>query len=828
MYKKKPASYFAQNIEEYSSKRDNVLYSEKDISISSIEEKIGFLLSFESIIEKRQIEKAIVTVYDYENISNNRIKQHNRDIIILNPWECELYNNNASYLNINSEPQKNTYILFEEENICYSCNGTGKQVCNHCEGKGRIRTETDEEVICSECEGEGIFTCDVCKGNGKIKTIYTLNQFLQKEFLEKTLIVDELGSVEILHHRINTDIDFMAKLNYSDIKRGKLRDIFYEFEIPENIINNLLTSIEPYLEYFEKDTKKSIRNLNIYSFPMNFVNCKVRDNDAETFIFVGKDYILTEKQELITQSSESEKEFTLLTANLESSKEKAKIPEKKEIKLNFPIFTISIVGTFLVTAILLILIFTLYILPQVNKTSNAKDENIPQASIIKMKTPLECEFISSVENGENQITKKINQEKLDAIVSLAETYVKNDSINSAISIYNFLAECYIKSDMSKENIHIYNRIGELYLKLKQEKKAVSFYEKALEIARDNNAIPEQAFLLSIIADIESNMRSYKEAGVKYKYSSELYKRIGNTEKEIEMAFNAAENYTQIEDITQAYSLLEYVLRYAEKNEDDKILTKALLNLAEIEIKRGFETKDTEKYLQQAQNLATEKEDIAKLNLVMGKYYYKRTETKDAKTYAKIEEYYKKAGTLYLELENFDMVASALNSLGIIYIEMEKFDEAEEKLLKALEIRRLLNSKADEASVMFNLAHLYERKGNFSKAVNYMENVVSIDKELDLEYLDNDQTYLERLRQYQSKIKDLERKSSEEIIKETQTGVKDTDNVNIKNENTSGRSSEITSIESDKSSSNERKSNEINIRESKIESSNKKTSIRNEN
>lgn len=813
MYKKKPNTYFAQNIEEYASKRDNVLYSDKDISILSIEEKIGFLISFENIIEKRVIEKGIVSIYDYNSISKNNPKtNYSNEVIILNPWECELYNSDVNFKSKSSQ-QNNTYILFEEDNLCYSCNGTGKQVCNHCEGRGKLPAEQSEDVVCSECEGEGIFTCDICKGNGKIKTIHTLNQVIQREFTEKTLIVDELGSVEVLHNRVNTDLDFMVKLSYSDIKKGKLRDSFYEFNIPENIINNLLISIEPYLESFEKDTKKIIDNINIYSFPINFVNCKVRDKKPEFFIFVGKDYILTDKQELVTHSNESEKEFTLLTANLESSKNKVRVPDKKDKKVNKTLYILSIVGTFLITAVILIIIFSVYFFPKLNKNNIDKQEKIvPDSSIIKMEAPLECEFILNTSGNENQISKKINQEKLDAVLALAEIYVKNDSINYAISIYNFLADCYIKSNMNKENLHIYNRIAELYLKLKDEKKAVSFYEKALEIARVNNAVPEQAFLLSVIADIESNMRNYKSAGTKYKYSSELYKRIGNTEKEIEMALNASEAYIQIEKITEAYSILEYVLKYAKENEDEKILTEALLSLAEIEIKRGFETKDTEKYLQQAQNLATEKNDIAKLNLVMGKYYYKRNKIKDASTYSKIEEYYKKAGTIYLELENFDMVASTLNSLGIIYIEMENFDDAEEKLLKALEIRRLLNSKADEASVMFNLAHLYEKKLNFSKAIDYMEQVIRIDKELGLEYLENDKTYLDRLKQYKSNLSETGRKSSEEIINEgrdnedisnerdktidekrtvTDTAEKDTDRASI---NTSGDKKRVDAVD----------------------------------
>jgi tetratricopeptide (TPR) repeat protein len=755
IYKQKPEIYYKQILEEFCSKRDNKLYTEKDIIINFIEHKLGILVAFDNKTEKRYIEKGYFPVNEFDD---KNIQKDSSDTIIINPWECEIGDQLPTDLPEN-KIIKNTYIINEQNKVCGSCGGTGKLVCNNCNGKGRIIDEYDGSK-CFECNGHGFYICDVCNGTGKLKLVHSLVQELSKEILEKTFIIDEIGSVQIVHQKINTDIDFLTILTQEEITHGELGNILNNLGISPEMSENLIVSIIPFLERQEKEYKSEIRQIKLYSFPISLVYSKVRDNPIEVFTFVGKEFELVNKKELFKHSSELEKEFRDLATNLMIEKEEKLNQEKQwkkqdiftKISNNPKLFLFSVLGSILLTGVLFVLIFFIFIKPTMT------NENISlntQYSILREFEPAsECEAANT-------------KEKIEALINLAENYAENESVSYAISTYKYLADCYIKSDNPKENINLYKRIAELYSILKNEEQSLDYYSKAFILAKDIEMVPEQAYFASILGDIHSNRYNYDKALKFYKVSSELYKRIGDVQKEINNIYKAGEIHLEREEISKAYDLFEYVLDYAEESKNNDILAKTLISIAEIEIKKGLDTKTTENYLQKAQLLSPEGLTKARLNLIYGRYHYNRSKEEDnpQQNLKTAETYYQRAGNLFLELEEYDYVATTLNSLGIILIEQGKLDEAEDKLLTALDIRNKEDNKADKASVMFNLANLYERKGNIQKAVDYMREVVNIGEELGLPYLKNDKIYLNKLEKHLEGISETKRKTTDEIIEE---------------------------------------------------------------
>ncbi len=755
IYKTKPDTYFKQILEEFCSKRDNRLYTEHDIRIEFIEHKLGILVAFDNKTEKRYIEKGFFPINEFDKKFNQSNK---KDFIILNPWECEIEDQLPENIS-EDKPIKNIYVIKEENKICGSCNGTGKLVCNNCNGKGRIIDEYDNSK-CFECNGHGFFICDVCNGTGKLKQVYSIVQELSKETLEKTFIIDEIGTVQIVHQKINTDIDFLSILTKEEITHGELGKILNNIGISKEMSENLIISIIPFLEKQEKDYKSEIRQVKLYSFPISLVYSKVGDNPIEAFTFVGKDYELINKMELFKHSSELEKEFRDLATNLMIDKEEKLSNDKQwknqdiftKISKNPQLFLYSVLGSIIVTALIFVLIFFIFIKPSIS------DNNIitnTQYSILKeFEPPSECEAANT-------------SEKIQALINLAENYASNNSISYAISTYKYLADCYIKSEQEKENINMYKRIAELFNILKNDEQSQEYYSKAFILSKDNDMVPEQAYFASILGDIHTEKFDYNKALKFYKISSELYKRIDDVEKEIENIYKAGEIHLEREEISEAYDLFEYVLEYAEETNSNNILSKTLISIAEIEIKKGLDTKTTENYLIKAQQLSPEGIILARLNLIYGRYYYNRSKDEDnpQQNLKTAENYYQRAGNLFLDLEKYDYVATTLNSLGIILIEQGRLNEALEKLNTALDIRKKENNKADMASVMFNLANLYERLGNIQKAVEYMEEVVKIGEDLGLPYLKNDKIYLDKLKKHLNGISENKRKTSEDIINE---------------------------------------------------------------
>ena len=52
-------------------------------------------------------------------------------------------------------------FLFSIRMPCSACNGTGKQKCVTCGGKGTYYND-----VCGNCGGDGYFTCPRCNGCG--------------------------------------------------------------------------------------------------------------------------------------------------------------------------------------------------------------------------------------------------------------------------------------------------------------------------------------------------------------------------------------------------------------------------------------------------------------------------------------------------------------------------------------------------------------------------------------------------------------------------------------------------------------------------------------
>lgn len=776
LYKEKPTIYYTQKLEEFASKRDNILYTEKDINISFVEYKLGVLIVFEKRAEKRYIESGMIPVTEFEQ--ENKINREKQNIVVIDPWEYEIDDELLDDIDENNKEYTNRYIITEENKYCESCNGTGKQACNHCGGSGKLGAE-EESFTCYECEGNGFFICDVCNGTGKLKYINTLVRDLEKEHIEKSFIIDELGSVQVVHKRINTDYDYLTSLTHEEVMHGELRKTFDNIGVSKEVSENLLLSIIPFLDKKEEDIRTVVDKIKIYTFPMSIVYSKIGGNKNDIFIFAGKDFSLIEKSELVKHSTDMEKEFLLLTANISGDIKDKVHTKKNENKKDINILIITGIVSFTVSLIIFTVIFFLFIFPSLQNNNKNNTSNMIKMEQYTPPAPGDCSIIKT-------------KEKLDTTTELAELYVQNESYTQAVSIYKIISDCYNKSDMRKENIHFFKRIAELYQQLKNSEQAKNYYSKAFVLAREYNLTPEQALFSSLIAQIEYKNDNYTQAGKQYKISSELYKRLGDTEQEITQLFKASQCYVKTERTDEAYIILERVLSYAEENDNKDLIGKTLINLADISLQRGLDTETVESYLQEAQKIVTEPYDTAKLNLMLGRYYYQRNKKGDKNMLQKALTHYQKAGNIFVEIEDYDMIATTLNSLGIILIELERFDESEEKLLKALDIRQMIGSKPDIASIKFNLAILREKQGQIAEAVQLMEDVVKIDIEFDLDHLGNDKNYLERLKRHLKGISDIKRNATEDIIDYNNTNKNEDNTENNSNENKSNTNTEKTS------------------------------------
>ena len=69
-------------------------------------------------------------------------------------------------------------------------------------------------------------------------------------------------------------------------------------------------------------------------------------------------------------------------------------------------------------------------------------------------------------------------------------------------------------------------------------------------------------------------------------------------------------------------------------------------------------------------------------------------------------------------EKVNEIANSLTNLSYIFLEQNKIIEAKQYLLRALELRKIVNNTSSLAETYYGLCNLYWHEGNFEKAKEY--------------------------------------------------------------------------------------------------------------
>lgn len=62
-------------------------------------------------------------------------------------------------------------VTYRVTNPCRYCNGSGKEVCHRCSGKGMVYVPIyGSDQSCPNCGGSGVSDCSICHGSGTYET----------------------------------------------------------------------------------------------------------------------------------------------------------------------------------------------------------------------------------------------------------------------------------------------------------------------------------------------------------------------------------------------------------------------------------------------------------------------------------------------------------------------------------------------------------------------------------------------------------------------------------------------------------------------------------
>lgn len=97
---------------------------------------------------------------------------------------------------------------------------------------------------------------------------------------------------------------------------------------------------------------------------------------------------------------------------------------------------------------------------------------------------------------------------------------------------------------------------------------------------------------------------------------------------------------------------------------------------------------------------------------------------------------KKALSIYKALEEEVLVGSTLLNIGLIFLEEQKLDSAQNYLIKSYEILDNQPSEYDLTNVIIELGHLFTLKGNYPRALSFLNQGLQKSKEADFAELES--------------------------------------------------------------------------------------------
>lgn len=312
------------------------------------------------------------------------------------------------------------------------------------------------------------------------------------------------------------------------------------------------------------------------------------------------------------------------------------------------------------------------------------------------------------------LAKKLNYQRGigKAYISIAITFdvsrktiEAHSYLNKALAIFNKLND--------KENQALcYREIGGVYYTEGKYKDGIKALNTSLKISsKDKLAVAETYNSIGISNGIVGNLPEalkYFLKSLKIREDLKDYSKIGQSYVNIGIV------YTKQNELELAKKYYFKLLAVSKKTNDKYLLTHSYSCLGNLYSSLGDDDKAlTYHNLSLTIKLQlSDKSRIAESFNDLGDVYFKRKNYKDA------EFNYKKALSIYIEDNNKTDKPYPLNNLAKLYTKIKKYDLAEKYFTESQDILQMLNTKEGLLLNYFGQYELFEKKGDYHKALKY--------------------------------------------------------------------------------------------------------------
>ncbi len=285
-----------------------------------------------------------------------------------------------------------------------------------------------------------------------------------------------------------------------------------------------------------------------------------------------------------------------------------------------------------------------------------------------------------------EIAKRANDKKLENSTEIRLAFMLSDEdvLSAEKKFTGLLAEAQ-KYNFPENTIEAYNGLGIIFEERKIHDEAMNYYLKALKVADKNNLQYHQAIILNNIGLIKLYNKQTKEAKLDFEKALVLAHKA----EESRLAINLHSNLGLVNGELKNYT--ESIKHYTETLKNAK--------------KLGFPTATA----------------VAYINL--GSSYFENKEVKTAMKFAD------SAIVLFARYDEYDFLGKSYILKAMINREMGNLSAARVAVDSVLAIHQRVPNPFNYASTFDVLSSIYEKEGNFEKALSYAKKFDQLDDSL---------------------------------------------------------------------------------------------------
>ncbi|MCD4695109.1 MAG: tetratricopeptide repeat protein, partial [Bacteroidales bacterium] len=359
--------------------------------------------------------------------------------------------------------------------------------------------------------------------------------------------------------------------------------------------------------------------------------------------------------------------------------------------------------------------------------SSAESEKTINSVIEKAEYFLESNLDSAIYYGETAYRMAIledhSKSKYQASKLIADAWYYKDSLSKAIDYYRIASEIIkeIEGEDSEEYASRISDIGYCFYSLNIFETAISYYNQALNIFNNTGNIQEISNQLNNLGTVYFAWGNFNRAlenfnktlryDMQRKDSSALassYNNIGKVYEAWGYYDQAIEHYFKsISFLGENGNLAKKAIRlsnigtsYFRKNDFDKSI-EYLYQALEIDQHLGNQFKIAIRYNELANAYATKGDYLKSINLNLN------------------------AQNILQSLDKKESLAIVLKDIGSNYFEMANYQLAENYLYKSISVSREVGSIANEMASYKMVAKVYEKKGDYHKAMDYHQKYIDL-------------------------------------------------------------------------------------------------------